>query len=209
MSQACRKLSPLISRSGGNAFFVNQIREKIGVMWGSPETTSGGRALKFFASVRIDIRKTGNEKDGDEDVVGSVHKLKIVKNKVAPPFKICELLLNFENGFDKVENLFYAAANRGLIEKSGNTYTFDKEQLGVGQKKAIKGLKKLGQETIDKLYRLTVGKITKADKEAMLPPEIKEKLAELEKRLAETKDEEEKKKIQEQIDKINSGEIPE
>lgn len=205
MSQAMRKLTSKVSRKGCNVFFTNQIREKIGVTWGSPETTSGGRALKFFASIRIDIRKTANEKEGEDNVVGSIHKLKIVKNKVAPPFKICELMLDYDRGFDMVANLFYPAVDKGIIEKKGNTFSLGDIVLGVGQKKAIKGLRELGTDKINEIYKEVIGKVVKIEKGEF--EEVKDKIAKLEKKLLETEDEEAKKKLEIRIDKLKNGDV--
>ena len=162
MSQAMRKMSPSISKTKCIAIFINQIREKIGIKFGSPETVSGGRALKFFAGVRIDIRNTGNEKDGEE-IIGSSHKIKIVKNKVAPPFKICEAMLNFKSGFDLVENLFIAAVDKGIITKTGNTYAYENQRLGVGRSSSTKTLKSFDKVILDEIYDLILVDKTKEE----------------------------------------------
>jgi recombination protein RecA len=162
MSQAMRRMSPSISKTKCIAIFINQIREKIGITWGSNETTSGGRALKFFAGIRVDIRKTGNEKDGDE-VIGSSHKIKIIKNKVAPPFKICEAMLNFKSGFDFVENLFDTAVGQGIISKSGNSYSYEEKLLGGSRNKAIRGLREFDKAILDEIYDLILVDKTKEE----------------------------------------------
>lgn len=144
MSQAMRKLTSLISRTECTAIFINQIRDKIGVRWGSPETTSGGRALKFYASVRIDVRRTGEiGKKGES--IGCTTKFTVKKNKLAPPFRICEAELLYKKGFDLGRNLLNAGLMVGAIDKSGKTFSIkglkeDKEEvveLGVGKNTVI------------------------------------------------------------------------
>ena len=185
MSQAMRKMSPAVSKTGCIAIFINQIREKIGVVYGSPETTPGGRALKFYAGIRLDIRRTGNEKDGEE-IVGSSHKIKVIKNKVAPPFKICEAMLNFENGFDFVENLFDTGVGQEIIMKKGNTYTYEDKVLGVSRNKAIKGLREYSKEDLDEIYDLILVDKVKVEEQpkpveslekqlASIPPVVEQK----------------------------------
>jgi recombination protein RecA len=132
MSQALRKLTAAISRSNTTVVFINQIREKIGVMFGSPETTPGGRALKFYASVRIDIRRIAQIKKG-QDVVGSRTKVKIVKNKLAPPFRECELDVLYGEGLSYEGDLIDIGAGMEIIEKSGMWYSFEGERIGQGR----------------------------------------------------------------------------
>jgi recombination protein RecA len=132
MSQALRKLTAIVSRSKTCFIFVNQIREKIGVFLGSPETTTGGRALKFYASMRIDIRRITSLRDGDS-IVGNHVKVKIVKNKMAPPFKDAEFDIIFGQGISKEGDLVDCGVNFGLIEKSGTWYSFKGERLGQGR----------------------------------------------------------------------------
>jgi len=132
MSQALRKLTAIVSRSKTCFIFVNQIREKIGVFLGSPETTTGGRALKFYASMRIDIRRIASLRDGDS-IVGNHVKVKIVKNKMAPPFKDAEFDIIFGQGISKEGDLVDCGVNFGLIEKSGTWYSFKGERLGQGR----------------------------------------------------------------------------
>jgi recombination protein RecA len=132
MSQALRKLTASISRSNTMVIFINQIRMKIGVMFGSPETTTGGNALKFYASVRIDIRRIGAIKDRDE-VVGNQTRVKIVKNKVAPPFKQVEFDIMYGFGISKTGELIDLGVKLGIVEKSGSWYSYDSERIGQGR----------------------------------------------------------------------------
>src|SRR5262244_1030699 len=140
MSQALRKLTAAISRSGGSVIFINQIREKIGVMFGSPETTTGGRALKFYASIRLDIRRIGAIKDGD-NVTGNRTKVKVVKNKVAPPFREVEFDIMYGEGISKEGDLLDLAVQHRIVEKSGTWYTYKSERIGQGRENAKRYLK--------------------------------------------------------------------
>ena len=140
MSQALRKLTGVISRTNTCLIFINQIREKIGVMFGNPETTTGGRALKFYSSLRVDVRRIGQVKDG-ETVVGSRTKVKIVKNKVAPPFREAETDLIHGEGFSLESDLLDLGSVKGLVEKSGSWYSFRGERLGQGRETARAFLK--------------------------------------------------------------------
>ena len=135
MSQALRKLTASISKSNCMVIFINQIRMKIGVMFGSPETTSGGNALKFYASVRLDIRRIGAIKDRDE-VVGNQTRVKVVKNKVAPPFKQVEFDIMYGEGISKVGELLDLGATAGVVEKSGSWYSYNGERIGQGRENA-------------------------------------------------------------------------
>jgi len=140
MSQALRKLTAAISKSRTSVIFINQIRIKIGVMFGNPETTPGGNALKFYSSVRLDIRRIGNIKDGQE-VVGSRTRVRVVKNKVAPPFKQAEFDIMYGEGISSAGDLLDTAAETGIVDKSGAWYSFDKERIGQGRENAKQFLK--------------------------------------------------------------------
>ena len=140
MSQALRKLTASISRSNTMVIFINQIRMKIGVMYGSPETTSGGNALKFYASVRLDIRRIGAIKDREE-VVGNQTRVKVVKNKVAPPFKQVEFDIMYGEGVSKVGELIDLGVKAGVVEKSGAWFSFDSQRLGQGRENSKAFLK--------------------------------------------------------------------
>jgi hypothetical protein len=135
MSQALRKLSGTIAKSKTTAVFINQLREKIGVLFGSPETTSGGRALKFYASVRLDVRRIEALKDGAE-VVGNRTRAKVVKNKLAPPFRSAEFDVIYGQGISKEGSLLDVGVDVGLVKKSGAWFTYDGDQLGQGRENA-------------------------------------------------------------------------
>lgn len=140
MSQALRKLTGSMSKTNCMVVFINQIRMKIGVMFGSPETTTGGNALKFYASVRLDIRRTGSIKE-KEDVIGSQTKVKVVKNKVSPPFKVAEFDIMYGEGISKVGELIDLGVKANIIEKSGSWYSYNNERIGQGRENAKNFLK--------------------------------------------------------------------
>ncbi|HKL14331.1 MAG TPA: recombinase RecA, partial [Balneolaceae bacterium] len=139
MSQALRKITGIVSKSRTSCIFINQVREKIGVMFGNPETTTGGRALKFYSSVRIDIRRIGSLKKGDE-VLGNRTKVKIVKNKVAPPFKVVEFNILYGKGISKISEILDLAVEYDIIEKRGSWYRYDGEPIGQGTDAAMQFL---------------------------------------------------------------------
>jgi recombination protein RecA len=135
MSQALRKITGALSQSGTTAIFINQLREKIGVMFGTPETTTGGRALKFYSSVRLDVRRIESLKDGS-DIVGNRTRVKVVKNKVAPPFKQAEFDILYGEGISREGSLIDMGVEHGVIRKAGAWYTYEGDQLGQGKENA-------------------------------------------------------------------------
>jgi len=165
MSQALRKLTGIVSKSKTCFIFINQIREKIGVMFGNPETTSGGRALKFYSSVRVDIRRIASIKDGDR-VVGSRTKVKIVKNKIAAPFREAEFDILYGEGISKEGDLIDVAAERNILEKSGAWFSFAGERIGQGRENARQFLR--DNPDVRKKMEIEVRKALKLP----LPPEL-------------------------------------
>ena len=166
MSQALRKLTAVVSKSHTCLIFINQLRDKIGVMFGSPETTTGGRALKFYSSVRIDIRRIGAIKDGDQ-VVGNRTRVKVVKNKVAPPFRIAEFDLMYGEGVSREGDLLDLAVDRRIVEKSGTWFSYSGERLGQGREKVKLFLKQNPEvfNTIDARVRKELGLTIDAEAE--------------------------------------------
>ena len=162
MSQALRKLTANLSKSRTTAVFINQLREKIGVMFGSPETTPGGRALKFYSSVRLDIRRIENLKDGAE-VVGSRVRAKVVKNKVAPPFRTAEFDILYGKGISREGSLIDVGVEQGFIKKSGAWFTYEGEQVGQGRENARQFLLENPDvaNDIEKRIRDTLGLVPK------------------------------------------------
>ncbi len=151
MSQALRKLTATISRTGCCCIFINQLREKIGVMFGNPETTTGGNALKFYASVRLDIRRIGQIKDG-EAIVGNRTKVKVVKNKVAPPFRLAEFDIMYGEGISKVGEIVDIGVEKGIVKKAGSWFSYNDTKLGQGRD-AVKQLLLDNPELSDEIER--------------------------------------------------------
>ncbi len=168
MSQALRKLTGSISRSRCMVIFINQVRMKIGVMYGNPETTTGGNALKFYASVRLDIRRTGQIKDRD-DIVGNATRVKVVKNKVAPPFKQVEFDIMYGEGISKVGEILDLGVKAGLVEKSGAWFSYDSIRIGQGRENAKIYLKE-NPEVCDRLEKAIRGREEGLAEEMMTGP---------------------------------------
>jgi recombination protein RecA len=159
MSQALRKLTGAISKSKTIVIFINQIRMKIGVMFGNPETTAGGMALKFYSSVRVDIRRSEQLKNGDE-IIGNHTKVKIVKNKVAPPFRTAEFDIMYGEGIAKEGDILDLGAKMGIVNKSGSWYQYNEEKLGQGREQAkeyLKENKKITREIETKIREKVAG----------------------------------------------------
>jgi recombination protein RecA len=167
MSQALRKITGALHASGTTAIFINQLREKVGVMFGSPETTTGGKALKFYASVRLDIRRIETLKDG-ADAVGNRTRVKVVKNKVAPPFKQAEFDMIYGSGISKEGSLIDMGVEQAIVRKSGAWYTYEGDQLGQGKENARKFLRENPDvaDEIEKRIKEKLGIGAKLDAEA-------------------------------------------
>jgi recombination protein RecA len=172
MSQALRKLTGSISRSKCMVIFINQVRMKIGVMYGNPETTTGGNALKFYASVRLDIRRTGQIKDRD-DIVGNATRVKVVKNKVAPPFKQVEFDIMYGEGISKIGELLDIGVKAGLVEKSGAWFSYDSIRIGQGRENAKTYLKE-HPELADRLEKAIRGKTEEVADGMMTGPDAED-----------------------------------
>jgi recombination protein RecA len=164
MSQALRKLTGVVSKSKTTLIFINQLREKIGVMFGNPETTTGGRALKFYASVRIDIRRIASIKDGDQ-VIGGRTRVKVVKNKVAPPFREAEFDIMYGEGISQEGDLLDLAVEKRIIEKSGAWFAYGGERLGQGRENAKQFLKEHPdvRQTVEDRLRRELGMVREAE----------------------------------------------
>jgi recombination protein RecA len=169
MSQALRKLTGNIKRTNTLVIFINQIRMKIGVMFGNPETTTGGNALKFYASVRLDIRRTGQIKERDE-IVGNTTRVKVVKNKVAPPFKQVEFDIMYGEGVSKIGEILDLGVKAGLVEKSGSWFSYDSVRIGQGRENAKQYLKD-NPEVCDRLEAAIRGRIDAVAEEMMAGPD--------------------------------------
>jgi recombination protein RecA len=162
MSQALRKLTGSVSKSNTMVIFINQIRLKIGVMFGNPETTTGGNALKFYSSIRMEIRRIGAIKDRDE-IVGNQTRIKVVKNKLAPPFKMIEFDIMYGEGFSKTGELIDLGVKAGIIEKSGSWFSYGSERIGQGRENAKNYMKENPEAaaTIEEAIRRESGLISK------------------------------------------------
>ncbi len=169
MSQSLRKLTGSISRSRCTVIFINQLRMKIGVMYGNPETTTGGNALKFYASIRLDIRRIGQIKDGDE-IVGNTTRVKVVKNKVAAPFKQAEFDIMYNEGISKVGEILDLGVKAGLVEKSGAWFSYDSIRIGQGRENA-KTYMKENPEVCDRLEAAIRSQTDKVAEEVMTSPD--------------------------------------
>lgn len=166
MSQALRKLTGTINKTGCCCIFINQLREKIGVMFGSPETTTGGNALKFYASVRLDIRRIGQIKEDKDNVTGNRTKVKVVKNKVAPPFKVIEFDIIYNEGISKVGEILDLGVDMGIIAKSGSWFSYNGDRLGQGRE-GVKTILQDNPELADKI-EAQIRAMVKGEPEAAL-----------------------------------------
>ncbi|MFA5638223.1 MAG: recombinase RecA [Anaerovoracaceae bacterium] len=164
MSQALRKLAGAINKSNTAVVFINQLREKVGIMFGNPEVTSGGRALKFYSSIRMDVRRIESIKQG-EDVTGNRTRVKIVKNKVAPPFKIAEFDIMYGTGISREGDILDSAANAKIVEKSGSWYSFEGERIGQGREN-VKAFLKENPDITLKIHELLTASLKKAAENA-------------------------------------------
>ena len=163
MSQALRKLTASISKTNCTVFFINQLREKIGVMFGNPETTTGGNALKFYASVRLDIRRSTQIKSGDAQVLGNKTRVKVVKNKVAPPFKTTEFDILYGEGISKIGEIIDLGVNYEIIDKSGSWFSYEGTRLGQGRD-SVKNLLIDNPDLMEELESKIMESITEVNK---------------------------------------------
>jgi recombination protein RecA len=174
MSQSLRKLTGSISKSKCLVIFINQLRMKIGVMYGNPETTTGGNALKFYASVRLDIRRTGQIKDRDE-IIGNTTRVKVVKNKLAPPFKQVEFDIMYGQGVSKLGEILDLGAKAGIVEKSGSWFSYDSIRIGQGRENAKSYLRE-NPEVADKIERAIRGHTDQVADALMVGPDAEDDL---------------------------------
>jgi len=168
MSQALRKLTGTINKTGCSCVFINQLREKIGVMFGNPETTTGGNALKFYASVRLDIRRIGQIKEGPNEITGNRTRVKVVKNKVAPPFKVVEFDIMYGRGISKVGEIIDLGTELNIVQKSGSWFSYEGNKLGQGRD-AVKALIEDNPELMEELEGKILEKIKGEDLEKPVP----------------------------------------
>ncbi len=173
MSQALRKLTASLSKSNTCAVFINQIREKIGVMFGNPETTTGGRALKFYASIRLDIRRIGGIKGPDNSEIGNRVKVKVVKNKMAPPFQSAEFDILFNEGISRLGSILDLGVDLAVIEKKGTWFSYQGTRLGQGREAAREELKKL-PKIVDEIEKTIFAKIAEGKVPVAKEPELAE-----------------------------------
>ncbi len=169
MSQALRKLTGAVSKSGTVIFFINQIRMKIGVVFGNPETTTGGNALKFYSSVRMEIRRLGNLKDGDA-VIGTRTRVKVVKNKVAPPFQETEFDVLYGQGISRAGEVLDLAVTLGLVEKSGSHHLLDGERIGQGRERAVEWFRERPQALESLVTRILAAEVRPAPPSSVAEP---------------------------------------
>ncbi len=172
MSHAMRKLTGTIHKSRTSIVFINQLRMKIGVMYGNPETTTGGNALKFYASVRLDIRRTGQIKDR-EDITGNTTRVKVVKNKVAPPFKQVEFDIMYGEGISKIGEILDLGVKAGLVEKSGSWFSYDSVRIGQGRENAKNYLRE-NPDMADRLERAIRQRTEQVAEEMMTGPDAED-----------------------------------
>jgi recombination protein RecA len=158
MSQALRKLVKVVNTTNTIVIFINQLRDKIGVMFGSPETTTGGNALKFYSSIRIDVRRIGQEKDGENVITGSKTRAKIIKNKTFPPFKQAEFVINFGEGIDSVQEIIDIGVNLNIINKSGSWYSYGDTKIGQGNE-TVKVMMNDNPELLDEVIKKIKAKL--------------------------------------------------
>ncbi|HZK31705.1 MAG TPA: recombinase RecA [Corynebacterium sp.] len=174
MSQALRKMTGALYNSGTTAIFINQLREKIGVMFGSPETTTGGKALKFYSSVRLDVRRIQTLKDG-QDAIGNRTRVRVVKNKVSPPFKVAEFDIIYGEGISRESSIIDLGVENGIVKKSGSWYTYDGDQLGQGKEKSrlfLKDNADLADEIENKIFAKVGVGAHAAEESAEETPEV-------------------------------------
>jgi recombination protein RecA len=161
MSQALRKITGIVNKTQTSCIFINQVREKIGVMFGNPETTTGGRALKFYSSVRLDIRRIGSIKKGDE-VIGNRTKVKVAKNKVAPPFKVVEFNIMYGKGVSRIAEVLDLAVEYDIIQKRGSWFRYDGEPIGQGADSAMQFLEE-DPDLLDKIEKMVRAQLNGLD----------------------------------------------